>query len=163
GPSMPMVELVLILLFAVAALAYLAGRVHLPYPIVLVLGGLALGFVPGLPPIELQPDLIFLLFLPVLLYADAWSTSWRDFRSNLRSISLLAIGLVIATTLIVAAIAHAVIPNVSWAAAFVLGAIVSPTDAVASTAIAQRLGAPQRLVTIDEGERLVNSVMWLTL
>lgn len=160
---MPVVELVLLLLFAVAALAYIATRVHLPYPIVLVLGGLALGFVPGLPPIDLQPDLIFLLFLPVLLYADAWSTSWRDFRLNLRSISLLAIGLVIATTLIVAVVAHAVLPNFSWAAAFVLGAIVSPTDAVASTAIAQRLGAPQRLVTIVEGESLVNDASGLVI
>jgi monovalent cation/hydrogen antiporter len=160
---MPMVELVLLLLFAVATLAYLATRVHLPYPIVLVLGGLALGFVPGLPPIDLQPDLIFLLFLPLLLYADAWSTSWRDFRLNLRSISLLAIGLVIATTLVVAVVAHAVLPNFSWAAAFVLGAIVSPTDAVASTAIAQRLGAPQRLVTIVEGESLVNDASGLVI
>jgi Na+/H+ antiporter len=160
---MPMVELVLLLLFAVAVLAYLAARIHLPYPIVLVLGGLALGFVPGLPTIELQPELIFLLFLPVLLYADAWNTSWRDFRFNLRSISLLAIGLVIATTLLVAVVAHAVLPNFSWAAAFVLGAIVSPTDAVASTAIAQRLGAPRRLVAIVEGESLVNDASGLVL
>jgi monovalent cation/hydrogen antiporter len=112
-PSMPMVELVLLLLFAVALLAYLATRIHLPYPIVLVLGGLALGFVPGLPAIELQPNLIYLLFLPVLLYADAWTTSWRDFRYNLRPISLLAIGLVITTTLVVAVVAHVVLPNFS--------------------------------------------------
>jgi NhaP-type Na+/H+ or K+/H+ antiporter len=118
-PSMPIVELLLVLLFAVALLAFLAGRIHLPYPIVLVLGGLALGFLPDLPTIALQPELIFLLFLPLLLYADAWSTSWRDFRFNLRSISLLAIGLVIATTLIVAVVAHAVLPHFSWAAAFV--------------------------------------------
>jgi monovalent cation/hydrogen antiporter len=161
--SMSIVELLLVLLFAVALLAFLAGRIHLPYPIVLVLGGLALGFVPGLPSIELQPELIFLLFLPLLLYADAWSTSWRDFRLNLRSISLLAIGLVIATMLVVAIVAHAVLPHFSWAAAFVLGAIVSPTDAVAATAIAQRLGAPQRLVTIVEGESLVNDASGLVL
>jgi monovalent cation/hydrogen antiporter len=160
---MPTVELLLVLLFAVALLAYLAGRIHLPYPIVLVLGGLALGFVPGLPSIDLQPDLIFLLFLPVLLYADAWSTSWRDFRFNLRPIGLLAIGLVITTTLVVAVVAHAVLPDFSWAAAFVLGAIVSPTDVVAATAIAQRLGAPQRLVTIAEGESLVNDASGLVL
>jgi CPA1 family monovalent cation:H+ antiporter len=164
---MPMVELLLVLLFAVALLAYLATRIHLPYPIVLVLGGLALGFVPGfvpgLPAIDLQPNLIFLLFLPVLLYADAWTTSWRDFRFNLRPISLLAIGLVITTTLLVAVVAHAVLPNFSWAAAFVLGAIVSPTDAVASTTIAQRLGAPRRLVTIVEGESLVNDASGLVL
>jgi CPA1 family monovalent cation:H+ antiporter len=160
---MPIVELVLVLLLAVALLAYLAARIHVPYPIVLVLGGLALGFVPGLPSIDLQPNLIFLLFLPVLLYADAWSTSWRDFRLNLRSISLLAIGLVITTTLVVAVVAHSVLPGFSWASAFVLGAIVSPTDAVASTAIAQRLGAPQRLVTIVEGESLVNDASGLVV
>jgi monovalent cation/hydrogen antiporter len=165
-PSMPIVELLLVLLFAIALLAFLAGRIHLPYPIVLALGGLALGFLPGLPSIALQPELIFLLFLlflPLLLYADAWSTSWRDFRFNLRSISLLAIGLVIATTLIVAVVAHTMLPHFSWAAAFVLGAIVSPTDAVAATAIAQRLGAPQRLVTIVEGESLVNDASGLVI
>lgn len=158
---MPIVELLLLLLFAVALLAYVATRIHLSYPIVLVLGGLALGFMPGLPSIELQPDLLFLLFLPLLLYANAWNTSWRDFRFNLRSISLLAIGLVTATTLVVAVIAHAILPHFSWAAAFVLGAIVSPTDAVAATAIARRLGAPQRLVTIVEGESLVNDASGL--
>lgn len=158
---MPNIEVILVLLVAVALLAIAARRLRVPYPILLVLGGLALGFVPGLPPIELAPDLIFLLFLPPLLYGDAWTTSWRDFRSDLRAIGLLAIGLVIATTLVIAAVAHAVIPHFSWAAAFVLGALVSPTDAVAATSIAQRLGAPRRLVTIVEGESLLNDATGL--
>jgi Na+/H+ antiporter len=158
---MPNVEVLLLLLVAVAVLAILARRIDVPYPIVLVLGGLALALVPGLPPIELAPDLVFLLFLPPLLYSDAWSTSWRDFRADLRAIGLLAIGLVICTMIVVAVVAHALIPGFSWAAAFVLGAIVSPTDAIASTSIAQRLGAPRRLVTVVSGESIVNDATGL--
>jgi monovalent cation/hydrogen antiporter len=143
----------------VAALATLANRIKVPYPIVLVLGGLALGFVselvPGLPRITLEPDVVFLLFLPPLLYVSAIFTSWRDFRANLRPISLLAVGLVLMTTCAVAAVAHWAV-GFPWAAAFVLGAIVSPTDAIAATAVAQRLGVPRRIVTILEGESLVN-------
>src|SRR5690348_585458 len=139
----------------------LAGRLGIPYPILLVLGGLALALIPGVPDVELRPDLAFLLFLPPLLYSSAWTTSWRDFRANLRPIGLLAIGLVLVTTLLVAVTAHAVIPALPWAAAFTLGAIVSPTDAVAATAIAQRLGVPRRLVTVVEGESLVNDATGL--
>src|SRR5215211_5712514 len=150
------IELVLGLLLAVAALVTLARRFEVPYPILLVIGGLALGFVPGLPHVELAPELVFLLFLPPLLFAAAWSTSFRDFRANARPISLLAVGLVLTTTGAMALVAHAMIPELGWAAAFALGAIVSPTDAVAATAIAQRLGVPRRIVTILEGESLVN-------
>jgi len=139
----------------VAALASLAVRIKIPYPIPLVLGGLVLGFAPGLPKVQLDPDLVFLLFLPPLLYVSALFTSWRDFRANLRPISLLAIGLVLMTTGVVALVAHTVL-GLPWTAAFVLGAIVSPTDAVAATAIAQRLGIPRRIVMILEGESLVN-------
>jgi monovalent cation/hydrogen antiporter len=139
----------------VAALATLAARLGVPYPILLVLGGLVLGFVPGLPRPELKPDVVFLLFLPPLLYVSAIFTSWRDFRANLRPISLLAVGLVLMTTCVVAAVAHWAV-GLPWAAAFVLGAIVSPTDAIAATAVAQRLGVPRRIVTILEGESLVN-------
>ena len=138
-----------------AALATLANRVGVPYPILLVLGGLVLGFTPGLPRVELEPKVVFLLFLPPLLYVSAIFTSWRDFRANLRPISLLAVGLVLMTTCMVAAVAHWGI-GLSWAAAFALGAIVSPTDAIAATAVAQRLGVPRRIVTILEGESLVN-------
>ena len=153
---MPLIEIVLGLLLVVAMLATLADRVNVPYPILLVLGGLVLGLVPGLPPVELEPELVFLLFLPPLLYVSALFTSWRDFRANLRPISLLAVGLVIFTTCVVAVVAHTMIEGMTWAAAFTLGAIVSPTDAIAATTIAQRLGVPRRIVTILEGESLVN-------
>jgi Na+/H+ antiporter len=152
---MPEIEAILVLLAAVAALATLANRVGVPYPILLVLGGLVLSFVPGLPRVKLDPEVVFLLFLPPLLYVSALFTSWRDFRANLRPISLLAVGLVLMTTCAVAAVAHWAV-GLPWAAAFVLGAIVSPTDAIAATAIAQRLGVPRRIVTILEGESLVN-------
>jgi NhaP-type Na+/H+ or K+/H+ antiporter len=152
---LPQIEIILGLLLAVAALATLATRLEVPYPILLVLGGSALGFVPGLPPVELDPELVFLLFLPPLLYVSALFTSWRDFRANVRPITLLAVGLVLMTTLVVGAVVHTVI-GLPWAAAFVLGAIVSPTDAIAATAVAKRLGVPRRIVTILEGESLVN-------
>jgi monovalent cation/hydrogen antiporter len=152
---LPQLEIILGLLLAVAALATLATRLGVPYPILLVLGGSALGFVPGLPPVELDPELVFLLFLPPLLYVSALFTSWRDFRANVRPITLLAVGLVLMTTLVVASVAHTVV-GLPWGAAFVLGAIVSPTDAIAATSVAQRLGVPRRIVTILEGESLVN-------
>ena len=152
---MPEIETIFVLLAAVAALATVASRIGVPYPILLVLGGLVLGFVPGLPRIELQPNVVFLLFLPPLLYISAIFTSWRDFRRHLPKISLLAVGLVLVTVCAVAAVAHWAV-GLPWGAAFVLGAIVSPTDAVAATAIAERLGIPRRIVTILEGESLIN-------
>ena len=103
-----------------------AHKITLPYPIVLVLGGLALSFVPGLPAVNLNPDVVFYFILPALIYPAALFTSWRDFRRNLRPILLLAIGLVLATMLAVAWIAHSLVPALPWAAAFALGAIVSP-------------------------------------
>jgi CPA1 family monovalent cation:H+ antiporter len=156
GETAQTVELILILLMAVALLATAARRFGIPYPILLVLGGLLLGFVPGLPRVVLAPDLVFLLFLPPILYAAAWFTSWRDFKANLRPIFLLSFGLVFATTVIVAVVAHAIIPGLPWGAAFVLGAIVSPPDAAAATAVVQRLGVPRRIVVFLEGESLIN-------
>jgi Na+/H+ antiporter len=149
-------ELVFILLGAVTLLATIADRMQIPYPIFLVLGGLALSVVPGSPSVELDPGTVFLLFLPPILFAAAYETSWRDFRANLRPIGLLAVGCVLFTILMVATVAHAVIGGLTWPAAFVLGAIVSPPDAVAATAIFRHLGVPRRLVTILEGESLVN-------
>src|ERR687889_638528 len=140
---------------AVAALATLANRVKVPYPILLVIGGSVLGFVPGLPKVRLDPELVFLLFLPPLLYVSALFTSWRDFRANIRPITFLSVGLVLMTTFVVGAVIH-VAAGLAWAAALVLGAIVSPTDAIAATTVAQRLGVPRRIVTILEGESLVN-------
>jgi monovalent cation/hydrogen antiporter len=148
-------EVIWTLLIVVAALAILAKKVRLPYPVLLVIGGLALGFVPGLPPVQLEPNLVFLFLLPPLLYPAALFTSWRDFRANLNAILLLAIGLVLLTTAFVAVVAHA-LAGLPWAAAFVLGAIISPSDAVAATAITSRLRVPRRIVTVLEGESLVN-------
>jgi Na+/H+ antiporter len=157
------VETVLALLVPTTVLAVLAKRISVPYPIVLVVGGSLLAFVPGLPAPRLDPHLVFLLFLPPILYAAAYFTSWRDFKGSLASISLLAVGLVAATAAVVAAAFHAVVPALGWPAAFVLGAIVSPPDAVAATAIAHRLHLPRRILTILEGESLVNDATGLVL
>src|SRR5919107_1382311 len=148
--------LLLMVMLAVGGLSVLAGAVRVPYPIVLVLGGLVLGFVPGVPPAELPPELVLVLFLPPLLYQAAFFSSPRDLRADTRTITLLAVGLVLATMSAVAAVAHTLVGGLSWAAAFTLGAIVSPTDPLAATAIARRLGVPRRLVTLVEGESLVN-------
>ena len=147
---------ILVMLLAVGAFLLLAYRLTTPYPIVLVVGGAALGFVPGVPELRLEPDLVLVIMLPVLLYAAAFFSSLRDLYDNVRSIALLALGLVVATTIGVAVVAHAAVDGMSWEAAFVLGAIVSPTDPTAATAIASRLGAPRRYVSIVEGESLVN-------
>ena len=149
------VEIFVGLLLAVAVFALVARKLHIPYPILFLLGGLVIGFIPKLPPVRLSPDLVFLFFLPPLLYPAALFTSWRDFRANLRPISFLAIGLVLFTTVIVALLAHYFL-KLPLAAGFVLGAIISPPDAIAATAIAERLNVPRRIVTILEGESLVN-------
>ncbi|HEY4272401.1 MAG TPA: Na+/H+ antiporter [Candidatus Udaeobacter sp.] len=149
-------EIIVLLFTAVAVLAVLACKLTLPYPIVLVVGGLALSFVPRLPEVRLNPHVVFYFILPALLYPAALFTSWRDFRRNLRPILMLAFGLVLATTLAVAWIAHSIVPVLSWAGAFALGAIVSPPDAVAATAIIRRLGVPHRIQVVLEGESLVN-------
>jgi CPA1 family monovalent cation:H+ antiporter len=150
-------EIVLLgMLVAVAGLLVLSSVVRVPYPILLVVGGLAIGFVPGLPRIELPPELVLVIVLPPLLYSAAFFSSLRDLRANVRPIGLLAVGLVVATMVGVAVAAHSIVPGLGWPAAFVLGAVVSPTDPVAATAIARRLGVPRRIVTIVEGESLIN-------
>ena len=155
------IELVVFgLLVAVAALAVVARLVRVPYPILLTIGGLAIGFVPGIPEIELEPDIVLLVFLPPLLYAAAFFSNLRELRAHWRPISTLAIGLVAVTTAAVAAVAHWAI-GLDWPVAFVLGAIVSPTDAVAPATILRRLGVPRRVVTIVEGENLTND--WTAL
>ena len=151
------VELVLIsLLVAVALLASTSRAIGIPYPIVLVLGGLVMGFVPGIPEVELDPELVLVVFLPPLLYSAAFFASLRDLRYDIRSISLLAIGLVIATACSVAVVAHALIDGLPWAAAFALGAIVAPTDPLAAMEVGRRVGLPRRIATILEGESLIN-------
>src|ERR687898_286453 len=151
------IEIFLIGLFvAVAGLSTLARVLSIPYPILLVLGGLVLAVIPGLPEVELEPDLVLVIFLPPLLFYAAFNSSWRDLRADARAISLASIGLVLVTTCAVAVIAHEAIEGMPWAMAFALGAIVSPTDPVAATAIMRRVGVPRRLVTVVEGESLVN-------
>ena len=149
------VEIFVGLLVAVAVLGLLARKLHLSYPILFVVGGLLLGLIPKLPKVRLDPELVFLFILPPVLFPAALFTSWRDFRLNLRPISLLAVGLVLFTTVVVALLAHYFM-GLPLAAGFVLGAIVSPPDAIAATTIADRLRIPRRVVTILEGESLVN-------
>src|SRR5215211_6534219 len=122
----------------------------------LVLGGLVMGFIPGVPEVELEPELVLVVFLPPLLYSSAFFASLRDLRYDVRTISMLAIGLVIATAVAVAVVAHALIEDLPWAAAFALGAIVAPTDPLAASAIGRRLNVPRRTMTILEGESLIN-------
>jgi monovalent cation/hydrogen antiporter len=148
------------LLVSIAALAVLAGVLRVPYPITLVLGGSVIGFLPGVPTVELNPDIVLLIFLPPLLYGAAFFTSVRDLRRNARPIALLAIPLVFVTMAAVAVIAHEVV-GLGWAESFVLGAVVSPTDAVAPAEIMRRLGAPRRLLAVVEGENLSND--WTAL
>ncbi len=156
-------EIIILLLMAMLALTTIARKLAIPYPILLVVGGLVLGFVPGLPAVRLNPDLVFLVFLPPILWAAAYFTSWRDFRANARPITLLAVGLVLATTAAVAGVAHAVLPGLGWAGAIALGAIVSPPDAVSATALRKELNIPRRGLTILEGESLVNDATALVL
>ena len=151
------------LLVAVAAMLAIAPTLRIPFPILLVLGGLAIGLAPGMPHVELDPKLIFFGVLPPLLYISAFFTSLRDLRTYKRTVGALAIGLVVATTVGVALAAHAAIPGLGWSSAFVLGAIVSPTDPIAATAIGRQLGVPRKLVAIVEGESLVNDGTGLVL
>lgn len=160
---MLLLELVLLLLLCAVALGWIARRFKFPYPIALVVGGALLGFIPKLPQFPFDPQLILVIVLPPILYQAALLTSWNDFKANIRPIGLLAIGLVIATTLAVGAALKLMVPAVPWAAAFVLGAIVSPPDAVAATAILSRLNIPRRIVTILEGESLVNDASGLVM
>jgi Na+/H+ antiporter len=147
--------LILVLLVVVPALSVLANRLDVPYVILLVLAGLGLGLLPGLPDPALDPDLVLVIFLPPLLYQAAFFADLRDLRSNLRPLTLMSVGLVLLTAVVVAAVAHTLL-DLPWAAAFALGGILSPTDPIAATAIMRRLGAPRRLVNVLEGESLLN-------
>lgn len=156
-----MAEVLIILLASTVAFALVARRLKVPDAIFLVLAGLVLSLVPGLPEIDLRPEYIFVIVLPPLLHAQAWITSWKDFRDHLHGISLLAVGLVLFTTTVVALVTHALIPDIPIACAFVLGAIVSPPDAVAASSVAKALKLPARIVTLLEGESLVNDATGL--
>ena len=160
---MLLLELLLLLMICAVALGWLARHFKFPYPIALVAGGALLGLIPKLPQFPFDPQLILVIVLPPILYQASLLTSWNDFKANLRPISLLAIGLVIATTLAVGVALKLMVPSIPWAAAFVLGAIISPPDAVAATTILSRLNIPRRIVTILEGESLVNDASGLVI
>ena len=152
---------VIVLLAVVTALAQVTEKIKVPYPILLVVVGMLIGLVPGLPQISLDPEIVFLLFLPPILYSAAWGTSWSNMKEAKRTITLLAIGCVIFTTCAIAWISHEFIPGLGWPEAFVLGAIISPPDAVAATASTQGLKVPKRIITVLEGESLVNDATGL--
>jgi CPA1 family monovalent cation:H+ antiporter len=159
------VSTVLVLLCIVTFLAFLTRSWSIPYPTLMVLVGVAIALIPGLPNVQLTPEVVFLIFLPPLLYAAAWQTPIHEFRKNLRPITLLAVGLVIVTTLVVGWVAHSLFAelNMPWAAAFALGAIISPPDAIAASAVTQRLRVPRRIVVILEGESLLNDASGLVV
>ncbi|WP_130418581.1 Na+/H+ antiporter [Edaphobacter modestus] len=154
-------RVVLLLLVMVAAFAVMAHRLKVPYPIVLVLAGLVLSFVPHMPRIPLNPNLVFVIFLPPLLYAAAWAVSWRDFRRNLVIIGLLAVGLVGFTVWGVAEFSDRFITALDWKSGFLLGAVLSTTDAIAAASVAKSLGLPRQIVDILEGESLLNDATGL--
>ncbi|MBS1601348.1 MAG: Na+/H+ antiporter, partial [Bacteroidetes bacterium] len=148
--------LIISLLFVVSMLAMLSNKLHISYPIFLVIAGLAISLVPGIPMIRLEPDIVFIIFLPPLLYSAAWYTSWHDFWKMRRAIGMLAFGLVIFTSCAVAVVSNLIIPDFPLACGFLLGGIISPPDAVAATSVLQNLKMPKRVVTVLEGESLVN-------
>jgi len=156
-------ELVLLLLTTAVLLALVARRLHTPPAVAFVLGGMLLAITPGIRPLDLDPDLYMALFLPPLVQASAYFTVWREFRANLRPILLLAVGLVFFTAFSIGWLAKQLLPDVPWAVAFTLGAIISPTDTAVTTAVLARLRIPQRIVTILEGESLVNDASGLVL
>jgi CPA1 family monovalent cation:H+ antiporter len=149
-------KIIIFIMAILISLTAIANKRKLPYPILLVIAGLIIGFVPQLPNLSLDPDVVFVIILPPLLYDAASKTSWHEFRTSIRPISALAITLVFFTTVAVAVTAHYLIPGFSWPLAFVLGAVVSPPDAVAASGIIKGLGLNKKVITILEGESLVN-------
>jgi monovalent cation/hydrogen antiporter len=156
------VDLVVCLLIVLVVLVNVAQRLKVSQPIVLVIGGLVLALFPRLPVVKLEPDIVFLVFLPPLLYWDALNSSWRDFRENWRPISLLAIGLVFTTTMAIMVVAHSLL-GFLWGPAFVLGAVLGPTDAVAAAAILERFNLPRHLLAVLRGESLLNDALALVM
>jgi Na+/H+ antiporter len=157
------IEFLMLLLLAIALLAQLAGRFDVPYPVFLVAGGLAIALIPGIPRLRLEPDVVFFVFLPPLLYAAAFTASPRDLKAQAGRIALLAIALVVLTVVVVAAVARVVLGELSWPMAFVLGAVLAPTDPVAATSVFRRTPVPERVAVVVEGESLVNDGVGLTL
>jgi len=156
------IQVLVLLLAVVAAVAVLANRLKIPPAILLVLAGVLLALVPGLPSVELAPEFVLLLILPPFIYTSAFQMSWREFQFNLRAITLQAVGSVVFTTMMVAAAVHFLM-NIDWPVAFVLGAIVSPPDAIAPLSIARRMQIPRRIIVVLEGEGLANDATALIL
>jgi CPA1 family monovalent cation:H+ antiporter len=156
-------EIVLVLMAVIVGLDLAARRLRLPRAAALILGGIGIALIPGTPELEIDPELVLVLFLPPLLMSSAWFTSWRDFRADLRIILQLAVGAVFFTTLVVGVVAHLVIPGLPWSACFALGAIVSPPDSVAAKAVLQKVALPHRIIVLLEGESLVNDASGLVL
>ena len=155
--------LIISLLFVVSMLAMLSDKLRISYPIFLVIAGLGISMIPGIPQIRLDPNIVFIIFLPPLLYSAAWYTSWHDFWRLRRPIGLLAFGLVLLTATAVAYFSHYLIPNFPLALGFLLGGIVSPPDAVAASSVLENLKVPRRVTTILEGESLVNDASSLII
>src|SRR5437016_10600227 len=158
----PTIQTLILLLIVIASVAVAETRLRIPSAILLMLTGVILALIPGLPTVELAPELVLLLVLPPVIYSSAVAMSWREFRFNLRPISLLAVGCVVFTTVAVAIAAHWLL-RLPWPVGFVLGAIVSPPDAVAPLSIARRLQIPRRILVILEGEGLANDATALIL
>jgi len=155
------VNLIVILLFGITFLGVLSNKYKFPFPIILVLSGVVISLIPGLPIVTLDPGVVFIIFLPPLLYGAAWNISWHSFKAAIRPIGLASIGLVFFTTALVALTAHMLIPRLSWPLSFLIGAIVSPSDAVAATSVTKGLGLGPRIIAILEGESLVNDASGL--
>lgn len=149
-------SIVIFILAVMIGLSAIADKIKLPYPILLIVAGIAIGFIPSLPEIEINPEIIFLLFLPPLLYDAAFNISFKEFRNNFSTISTLAVSLVFLTASGIAAVAYLIIPGMTWPLAFVLGSILSATDAVAAMSITKGLGLSHKTKTILEGESLIN-------
>ena len=150
------IELMVLVLATAALVVRLADRASVPYPIVLVVLGLAIGLIPGMPAFELEPEVVFLVFLPPLLHAAGWTASPRELRAEIRPLAMLSVALVLLTMGAVAVVAHTIVPDMGWAAAFVLGAIVGPTDPVSAAATFSRIGVPARVRRLVEGEAMIN-------
>jgi CPA1 family monovalent cation:H+ antiporter len=157
------IHIIIALIMGCAPLAWIARRLGLPDPVALVLGGAALAFIPGLPPIGIAPEIVFTVLLPPILYQAALHLPWGEFRESLRPILILAIGLVAATMAAIGLVAHWLIPSLPLAAAMALGAILAATDPTAAIAVMRKLGAPRRVVTLVEGESIVNDGTALVL
>jgi NhaP-type Na+/H+ or K+/H+ antiporter len=149
-------SIVIFILAVVIVLSALVDRIKLPYPVLLVMAGIVVGFIPGIPKIELNPDLVFLVFLPPMLYDGAFNISFKEFKTQISTIGTLSIALVFFTTAGIATLAHYFIPGMSWPLSFTLGAILSATDAVAAMSVTKGLGLPHKVTTILEGESLIN-------